>query len=212
MRCLHPKPITLGNFLRTIESFLKIRPVTPTSFASLSSADGLMHSALTSSSAPPRPSAPLRLRALSALDNIDDDSLPLVECADVRSFESRDVDKHIFAAAVPRDEAVALLWVEPFHRTGLLDTGIGKWAVRCRRQSPWYSGSGDAAVEAQHLRYVRSRVAGADSNFESIAGLYGADAAPREHTSVEEALVGLIGELDEPKSLLWAEPFDNCAN
>ena len=47
-----PKPITLGNFLRTIESFLKIRPVTPTSFASLSSPDGLMHSALASGSAP----------------------------------------------------------------------------------------------------------------------------------------------------------------
>src|ERR1700747_430478 len=46
-----PKPITLGNFLRTIESFLKIRAVTPTSFASLSSPDGLMHSALASSSA-----------------------------------------------------------------------------------------------------------------------------------------------------------------
>ena len=52
----------------------------------------------------------------------------------------------------------------------------------------------------------------ADSNFESFAGLYGADAAPREHTPVEEALVGLIGKLDEPKSLLWAEPFDDCAN
>ena len=29
---------------------------------------------------------------------------------------------------------------------------------------------------------------------------------------MEEALVGLIGKLDEPKSLLWAEPFDDCAN
>jgi two-component system cell cycle response regulator DivK len=47
-----PKPITLGNFLRTIESFLKARPVTPTSFASVSTPDGLMHSALASSSAP----------------------------------------------------------------------------------------------------------------------------------------------------------------
>ena len=46
-----PKPITLGNFLRTIESLLEIRPVTPTSFASLSTTDGLMHSALASSSA-----------------------------------------------------------------------------------------------------------------------------------------------------------------
>src|SRR5271169_1126423 len=47
-----PKPITLGNFLRTIESFLKIRPVTPTSFASVSTPDGLIHSALASGSAP----------------------------------------------------------------------------------------------------------------------------------------------------------------
>ena len=47
-----PKPITLGNFLRTIESFLKIRPVTPMSFASLSSPDGLMHCTLASASAP----------------------------------------------------------------------------------------------------------------------------------------------------------------
>ena len=47
-----PKPITLGNFLRTIKSVLKIRPVTPTSFAPLTSPDGLMHSALVSASAP----------------------------------------------------------------------------------------------------------------------------------------------------------------
>ena len=105
-----------------------------------------------------------------------------------------------------------LLGVEPLHRTGLLDTGISKWAVRCRRRWPWYNGSGDAAMEAQHLRYMGSLMARADSNFESIARLHGADTAPREHTPVEEAVVGLIGKLDEPKSLLWAEPFDDCAN
>ena len=47
-----PKPITLGNFLRTIESFLKIRPVPLTSFASLIPPDGLLHSTLASASAP----------------------------------------------------------------------------------------------------------------------------------------------------------------
>src|SRR5271156_3230224 len=47
-----PKPITLGNFLRTIESFLKIRPVTLTTFASLAHPDGLIHSKLPSSSSP----------------------------------------------------------------------------------------------------------------------------------------------------------------
>ena len=47
-----PKPITIGNFVRTIELVLKIRPVTPTSFAALTSPDGLMHSAVVSASAP----------------------------------------------------------------------------------------------------------------------------------------------------------------
>jgi two-component system cell cycle response regulator DivK len=45
-----PKPITLGNLLRTIESFLKIRPVPPTSFASLASPDGPMQATLASAS------------------------------------------------------------------------------------------------------------------------------------------------------------------
>src|SRR5215472_796239 len=53
-----PKPITLGNFLRTIESFLKTRLVMPTSFASTSPV-GLMPSLLASASPRPRPSAPL---------------------------------------------------------------------------------------------------------------------------------------------------------
>ena len=46
-----PKPITLGNLLRTIESFLKTRLVMPTSFASTSPV-GLMPSMLASASAP----------------------------------------------------------------------------------------------------------------------------------------------------------------
>ena len=47
-----PKPITLGNLLWTIESFLNIQPVTLTNFAALSSPDGLMHSTLAFASAP----------------------------------------------------------------------------------------------------------------------------------------------------------------
>lgn len=47
-----------------------------------------------------------------ALDDIDDHLLSLAQRRDPGSFESRDVDKQIFAAAVPRDEAVPLLWVE----------------------------------------------------------------------------------------------------
>jgi hypothetical protein len=67
-------------------------------------------------------------------------------------------------------------------------------------------------MDAQHLRYVRSRVAGADLNFESVARLYVADPGSRQYTPVKEAVAGPIQEFDEPKSLLWAEPFDDCAN
>ena len=67
-------------------------------------------------------------------------------------------------------------------------------------------------MDAQHLRYVRSRVTGADSNFESVARRYGADAGSRQYTPVEETVAELIGKFDETKSLLWAEPFDHCAN
>src|SRR5260370_20309302 len=41
---------------------------------------------------------PCSFESLSALDNFHDHLLSLVESADARSFESRDVDKHIFAA------------------------------------------------------------------------------------------------------------------
>ena len=64
-------------------------------------------------------------------------------------------------------------------------------------------------MDAQHLRYVRSRVAGADSNFESIARRYGADAGSRQHTPVQETVARLIGKFDETKPLLGAEPFDD---
>jgi hypothetical protein len=151
---------------------------------------------------------PYSFEPLSALD----DRLSFNEACDPGSFESRDVDKHVFAAAITRDEAVGPLGVEPLHRTGLLDTGGRRWAVRCRRRAPWRNPSGDAAMDAQHLRHVRSLVAGADSNFESIARLHGADAGPRQHTSVQESVAKLIGKFDETKPFLGAEPFDDCSD
>ena len=66
---------------------------------------------------------PRGFRPLSALDKIDKDGLSFSEARDSRSFKSRDVDEHIFAAAVPCDEAVAPFGIEPLHRAGLLDAG-----------------------------------------------------------------------------------------
>src|SRR5262245_35395421 len=44
---------------------------------------------------------------LPALDDINNDGLPLAEPLDARSLKSRDVDKHIFAAAIRSDETVS---------------------------------------------------------------------------------------------------------
>jgi len=97
-----PQPITLGNFLRTIEAFLKIRPVTPTSFASLTSRDGLMHSPLASASAPAQTK---RIFAWLPRQDRRRQLVPRRECR-CPIVQARDVDEHIFAAAVPHDEAV----------------------------------------------------------------------------------------------------------
>src|SRR6478752_2283140 len=44
------------------------------------------------------------------------DDLPLIEAAEARSFDRRDVDEHIFTAATLRlDEAIALGRIEPLH-------------------------------------------------------------------------------------------------
>ena len=49
----------------------------------------------------------------------------------------------------------------------------------------------------------------ADSNFESIARRYGADAGSRQHTPVQETVARLIAKFAETKPLLGAEPFDD---
>ena len=44
---------------------------------------------------------PRGFESLSALDHIHDHLLSFTETGELRSFESRDVDEHVFAAAVP---------------------------------------------------------------------------------------------------------------
>jgi hypothetical protein len=44
--------------------------------------------------------------------------LPLVQIADSRPFDGRDVDEHILRTIVRLDKALSLLGVEPFYRPG----------------------------------------------------------------------------------------------
>jgi hypothetical protein len=48
-------------------------------------------------------------------------------------------------------------------------------------------------------------MAGADSNFEGVARLYGADATPSEHARTHR-------KIRRTKSRLWAEPLHDCAD
>src|SRR3954452_24920606 len=71
----------------------------------------------------------LRLRALGALGEIELDLLVLVERLVATGLDGGEVDEHVLAAAVLRDEAEALLGVEP------LDGALSHESVpsvRCR--------------------------------------------------------------------------------
>src|SRR5215831_20417133 len=57
---------------------------------------------------------PRCLQPFSPLGDVDDNAIPFAEAGEPRSFKGRDVDKHILAAAVPSDKAVALIGVEHF--------------------------------------------------------------------------------------------------
>jgi len=50
------------------------------------------------------------------------DNLPLSETAEAGSLDSRDMDKHILAAALRLNKSVPFLGIEPLHRpTAILD-------------------------------------------------------------------------------------------
>src|SRR5687768_2393446 len=60
----------------------------------------------------------LRRRALLALDDVELDTLALRERAETAALDGRVVDEAILAAVLRRDEAEALLVVEPLHGAG----------------------------------------------------------------------------------------------
>src|SRR5205814_4541776 len=53
---------------------------------------------------------------LFTVDNIDSDPLSRIQRVDPATAQRSDVDEHILAAAIRRDEAVALFGFEPFDR------------------------------------------------------------------------------------------------
>ena len=93
-----------------------------------------------------------RFQPFSALDDIDDDSLTLVEGREPGSFKGRDVDEHVLSTAIASNEAEALLDVESLHGADFLDRP-GNRAARsaCSKARPqWCRRLCGAAIDANH--------------------------------------------------------------
>src|SRR5262245_53444345 len=113
------------------------------------------------------------------------------------------MDEYVAVATIPSNEAVALLGVEPFHGAGLFDCRIGRWSVRFRRLetgSAWGRGNSRARINAHDLGDVWPFVAGTNTNFENVAGLYHPEPILGQHGSMQECVAGPIGEFDKAKS------------
>ena len=70
---------------------------------------------------------PRRFEPFSPLDDIHDDTLSFVKGREPGSFKGRDVDEYVLPAAIPSDEAEALLDIEPLHGACLLDRQVRRW-------------------------------------------------------------------------------------
>src|SRR5579885_3046309 len=56
----------------------------------------------------------IRFQALLAVDDIDADALPRIEAAQSAAPQGRHMDEDVLAAAIGRNEAIALVGLEPF--------------------------------------------------------------------------------------------------
>jgi hypothetical protein len=126
---------------------------------------------------------PGRFQPFAALDDIRNNSSPFAEAREAKPYKSRDVHEHVLAAAIPSDEAEALLDVEPTHRASLLDGRPARYRSRETR-SPWWRWNSGTGIDAQNLGDVRPFVSWTNANFDCFARLHGVDAAPSEDAAV----------------------------
>src|SRR5262249_31783402 len=90
--------------------------------------------------------------ALLALLKFVAEFLPLLQIADARPFDRRDVDEHVIRPVVGFDKAVALLGVEPFYGSGShrLPFKVSRPAltVECRVNDRHFTEGGSALCRA----------------------------------------------------------------
>jgi hypothetical protein len=80
---------------------------------------------------------PGRFQPFAALDDIRNNSLPFAEAREARPFKRGDVHEHVLAAAIPSDEAEALLDVDHFTVPGSSTDGPLDAAGDAKRQG-WF--------------------------------------------------------------------------
>ena len=145
--------------------------------------------------------------ALLALDHLDPDPLARLERIQLAAPQRRDVNKDVLAAAVGRDEAVALLMPEPFDRSlerlrrarGRRSNPSSDRRARC---------DGGTRVDAEDIGDKRPLRPGADlaGDRGTLADIVIAGAAQGRHR--QERVLRAVGHRDKAEPFAGVEPFD----
>ena len=110
-----------------------------------------------------------RLAALLGSYDLHCKSLPLVNCAQSRPFDDRDVDEHVLAAFLGTHEPEALLAVEPLHDAFDVGGGGRIGAVSASWEPGgcvlvWSSRGGAAPIDLEHRRNLAAFLTLTDLN------------------------------------------------
>src|SRR5258708_3515430 len=101
------------------------------------------------------------LQSFLPVDDVNPDPLARAQSVDAAAAQGGDMDEHILAAAVGRNEPVALFGLEPFD--GAVQRCCRTWpAITVEAATARLRSHGGAAVDIDHIRDERAFGAGAD--------------------------------------------------
>src|SRR5271166_1609590 len=146
----------------------------------------------------------ISLETLLAFDHIDPDPLARIEGVDAAAAQRGDVNKHVFAAAVGRNETVTLVGLEPFDRA--LD-GLGRSGSAAIQTAATVWRRRRAAVDVQNAGHQRTFRPGADLAGERGAFAHLLIAGPAQNRHRQKGVWRSVVRGDEAKALAGVEPL-----
>src|SRR5438046_818251 len=146
------------------------------------------------------------LKSFLAVDHLDPDPLARIEGVDAAAAQRGDVNEHVLAAAVGRNEAVALIGLEPLHRAFHGLGGPGATAVEAAACALRHHRG--AVVDVQDGCHQRAFCPGADLADDRSAFMDVLIAGATQDRHRQERVLGSVGRGDEPETLAGVEPLD----